>query len=89
MLTDGGGWQGRRDEYLLDLETLDVWARVADGSHGAETQCPREGLVTAEDTECGENPGESCALCEVEIGEEHGILSVGEGSETVYMREEE
>ncbi len=90
--TDGGGYQTADPEYLLDLKTLELWARVENGSHGADTECPNgdlrngdrdESVVMAEDTQCGEYPGEKCRYCDEDVGEEHGSLS-SDGNETVY-----
>lgn len=91
VYSDGGGFQDAPPEYLLDLETLDLWAKMSEGAHRAEVDCPytdtEDGdTVTLQHTRCGESPGEQCAMCEEDVGQPHGILSIGEGSETVYVR---
>ncbi len=96
VYSTGGGYQTPQEEYLLDVKTQEVWRRVADGAHGAETECPfrswdmlentdqRDGIVRVEETWFGEHPNKECLYCDEKIGEPHGHVYVGEGSETVY-----
>lgn len=93
IYTTGGGFQDREEEYLLDVKTQEVWRRVADNAHGAETECPfttwnirfrLPDLCRIEETWYGEHPNKKCRFCGERIGEPHRYIYVGEGSETVY-----
>lgn len=95
FLTVYGG-ESSHELLLIDDE---VWERVYDGAHTPETECPnadqehldergdREGVqgeVVLSDTYCGEQPGAECRYCGEGIGQEHGVIYMGEGAEAVY-----
>lgn len=103
LVTDGGGFQSELPEYILIPNKAgdELWKRVADHTHGAEVECPfkewddearedgRDRLVTLKETFCGESPGEECRYCGEKIGEEHGVIYIGEGALYVYTRVDE
>lgn len=86
---------GESSHELLLIEG-EVWERVYDGAHTPEVECPnanwdpelREDAqgreVSLTDTYCGESPGEGCRYCGATLGEEHGVIYMGEGVEAVY-----
>jgi hypothetical protein len=94
---DGGGYGRTEPDYLLDLETKDLWHKIEEG-HGRDEghECPlkdwngergedeRDRLVTVEDTYYGEYPNKSCRYCEENIGEEHGYM--GTVDTTIFMQ---
>lgn len=76
-LSPGGNAGPSFDETLRDEQGL--WRTVREFDTG-EPECPHRGSdegdnVVLEQTYCGENPGEQCALCEADLGEEHGVVS--------------
>lgn len=76
---------------LRDSEGL--WREVRQFAAGREAECPYSGdnndegdrNVILEQTFCGEHPGESCALCEGGLGEEHGVIYLGELGAAVFI----
>lgn len=82
---------GGQSPYPLLLIDGEVWELVRDGAHTPEVACPfiddnDDGgeAVRLEHTYCGEYPGERCRFCESELGEDHGVIYMGEGAEAVY-----
>ncbi len=75
------------EHNLRDSQGL--WRQVQTFNASREAPCPLgeydENVVTLEHTYHGEHPGESCALCEGTLGEEHGDIYLGEMGATIYQ----
>ncbi len=86
---------GDAPEGLVDVKDRHLYQRVYSGGRAAEVECPNsdmesgndsDGIVSVESTYYGEYPNERCRFCEGKIGEEHGMLYIGEGAEYVYVK---
>ncbi len=100
IISEGGGYdQGAPALMLIPNKDGDeIWEHVSGTNHSGETECPlkdwdeetrddvRGRTVSIEDTYCGDHPGRNCRYCEEPLGNKHGYLFVGEGTEEVYVR---
>ncbi len=85
---DGGNFGPSFDGQLRDKDGL--WRQVRQFAAGHEPECPYlygddGNNVVLEHTYCGEYPGLKCRLCEADLGEEHGVIYLGELGAAVFM----
>ncbi len=67
-----------------------IWVRCQYGMASGETECPGHGQIVGDEEESLRAQGTTgpCPLCESPVGEEHGMIYVGDGfGEAVYRRE--
>jgi len=100
---NGGGFTADPDYMIIGVvqDEEEIWQLVSSGVRNPEVECPfkswdpveredrKDPKVTMEDTFCGDSPGRRCRFCDTDLGEEHGVIYEGEGSESVYMRLDE